>query len=178
VYFNLPYIEPWDIEKNAFLYKGSFTVIAHPPCERWGKYWGGGPNSKIKKLWGDDQGAFYHSLWCVRQFGGVIEHPEASKAFAFFGLPRPRRTGGWSEKDKYGGRSCCVAQGHYGHLAQKFTWLYAIIPNYPEMVWGKCVGKVHCELLSKKERTVTPVPFRNMLISWVGLNGFIKSNIV
>ncbi len=180
-------IDVWDKERDARLYKGPHKVIAHPPCERWGRYWGGGPmlhGTKNQKLLGDDNGCFAHALWAVRMFGGILEHPEASHAFDFYGLPRPSL--GWSQADKYGGRSCSVAQGHYGHMAQKLTWLYGVNIDFKELIWGKCPGKdlldegYHskeerarkiktgiCQRLSKKQRTLTPLQFRDLLISLV-----------
>jgi hypothetical protein len=50
VYFNDPRFDPWDINKNALLYRGDKKVIAHPPCKRWGRYWGGGPSAKVKRF--------------------------------------------------------------------------------------------------------------------------------
>lgn len=182
-------IDPWDKSRDARNFKGPGPVIAHPPCERWGRYWGGGPmlhGTDRQKILGDDDGCFAHALWSVRIFGGVLEHPEASHAFRFFGLPIPNQKGGWSETDKYGGRSACVAQGHYGHRAQKLTWLYAKIKNYPELIWGKCKGMERLDqgCHSTKERTIganymgkrlnkmnnlaTPMQFRDLLIEMVG----------
>ena len=185
VYFNDTTIEPWDIERNAMNYSGSLPVIAHPPCKRWGRYWSGGPSVKIKKHKGDDSGMFAKSLWAVRTFGGVIEHPEASHAWDWYGLGRPPRNGGWISADKYGGLTCCVAQGHYGHAAQKFTWLYYIGKTPIEFVWGKCKGKTKLELgphskedaqkirahkdykpikrISAEERLGTPLIFKDKL---------------
>lgn len=39
--------------------------------------------------------------------------------------------------DDHGGWTCCVYQGHYGHLSPKATWLYAVGVQLPEMRWGK-----------------------------------------
>jgi len=188
-YFNLEGVDPYDINRDARLYKGPHIVIAHPPCERWGRYWGGGPmlaRSDRQKLLGDDNGCFAHSLWAVRSFGGVLEHPEASHAFAYYGLPRPLQKGGWTAADKFGGRSCCVAQGAYGHKAQKLTWLYAKLDHYPELRWGLTPGMARmedgyhtkeerarairtgsCQKLSKRQRSETPPAFRDLLLSMV-----------
>lgn len=187
VYQDGPYSiaeEVWDEQRDARLYRGSLPVIAHPPCERWGRYWGGGPmlhGTDKQKLLGDDAGCFAHALWSVRSFSGVLEHPEASHAFKFFGLPIPKMSGGWTEPDRYGGRSCCVAQGHYGHRAQKLTWLYGVGINFNEFKWGKCPGKDRLDegfhsnderskvkarrnRTSTRENAETPVEFRDQLI--------------
>lgn len=179
----------WDELRDARLYRGPHKVIAHPPCERWGRYWGGGPmlhGTSRQRLLGDDAGCFAHALWAVRTFGGVLEHPEASHAFRFYGLPIPRYQGGWTEPDAYGGRSCCVAQGHYGHRGQKMTWLYGVGISFIELKWGRCLGKMKieqgchskeerarlvktgvCQRLSKRQRAETPIEFRDLLVALV-----------
>lgn len=146
IYFNDPDIDPWDIERDAMKYSGPYPVIAHPPCKRWGRYWSGGPSVKVKRHKGDDNGMFAKALWAVRTFGGVIEHPEASHAWDWYGLNKPYKNGGWQVADKFGALTCCVAQGHYGHSAQKFTWLYYIGDNPKELIWGPCKGKMKMEL--------------------------------
>jgi len=183
-YFGLPGVDPWDEERDARKYTESYPVIAHPPCERWGRYWSGGPSAKVKRKLGDDNGCFEHALDVVRSRGGVLEHPEASYAFKKFGLPIPKWHGGWTAPDHFGGRSCCVAQGKYGHQARKMTWLYAVLPQYPELKWGPSNGMKRldqgyhskaerariiktgvCQLLSKRQRQETPLEFRDLLIS-------------
>lgn len=182
-------VDPWDEARDARQYKGPHKVIAHPPCERWGRYWGGGPmlhGTEAQKKLGDDNGCFAHALWSVRTFGGVLEHPEASHAFHYFGLPIPKQSGGWTEPDKYGGRSCCVAHGNYGHRAQKLTWLYGVNIDFKDLIWGKTPGRDRsdeglrssnerarqiktgvCQRLSRRQRLITPEPFRDLLIEIV-----------
>jgi hypothetical protein len=179
-------VDPWDEERDARRYKGPWPVIAHPPCQRWGRYWSGGPSAHGTRKLGDDDGCFAHALWAARTFGGVVEGPEASHAWHWFGLPIPEFNGGWTELDRYGGRSCCVAQGHYGHRAQKMTWLYMVGTKYPELKWGRRPGMNRldegfhskeerrravrtgvCQRLSQRQRAITPEPFRDLLISMV-----------
>lgn len=134
--------DAWDVGRNAKLYDGPHKVIAHPPCERWGRYWSGGPSVKEQRTLGDDQGCFQYALMAVRKFGGVLEHPEASHAFKFFGIRKPNRNGGWiPAMDGYYGWVCCVEQGHYGHKARKATWLYYVGPvKPPDLTWGPSQG--------------------------------------
>ena len=141
VYFSVDGVDPWPESRDARRYRGPHRVVAHPPCKRWGRYWGGGPSAKVRRCMGDDEGCFAAALWSVRTFGGVIEHPEASHAWSWHGLPRPRRSGGWTQVDQFGGRSCCVEQGHYGHRARKATWLYAVGCGAPELTWGPSEGE-------------------------------------
>jgi hypothetical protein len=98
-YYGLPGVDPWDAERDARLYAGPYRVVAHPPCQRWGKFWAGQPlHIKLtgeRKIKGNDGGCFKAALATVRQFGGVLEHPEGSHAWAHFGLTKPPRRGGW-----------------------------------------------------------------------------------
>lgn len=127
-YFGLSEVDTWDEARDARRYDGPHPVVSHTPCPRWGKMWFGQPlQVKLtgeRKVKGDDDGCFAHSLYCVRKFGGVIEHPWGSYAWPHFGLNVPPRTGGWIVADFEGGWTCCVEQGRYGHYARKPTLLY------------------------------------------------------
>lgn len=132
-------IDAWDEARDARRYDGALPVVAHPPCERWGRFARGSPRNPVKVV-GDDGGCFQASLAAVRRCGGVIEHPADSKAWPRFGLPLPPRKG-WSPPDEYGGRSCYVDQGVYGHASKKPTWLYAVLPVFPELNWTRVWGR-------------------------------------
>lgn len=183
-YFGNWLIDPWDETRDARKYAGPWPVIAHPPCQRWGRYWSGGPSVRVRRKLGDDQGCFKSAVGSVRTWGGVLEHPEASHAFKKFKLPIPEWHGGWTEDDEFGGASCCVAQGHYGHASRKMTWLYAVRTIRPALMWGPTEPKIRmdlgfhsaeerrravktgvCQRLSHRQRLVTPEPFRDLLVS-------------
>lgn len=145
-YFNLEGVTPYDEERDARMYGGPHPVVAHPPCQRWGKLWAGQPlwikRTGERKRKGDDQGCFKSAIFDVRTYGGVLEHPCDSGAWAHFGLAKPPRTGGWIKADAHGGWTCCVEQGQYGHYARKPTWLYAVgVGPLPELRWGKREAK-------------------------------------
>lgn len=139
-YFGLPDVDPWDENRDARLYNGPHSVVAHPPCQRWGKMWAGSPSviarTGVRKKKGDDGGCFEAALRAVRQYGGVLEHPWQSHAWKHFNLRIPPRSGGWILSDQYGGFSCCVEQGRYGHYARKPTLLYVIGADLPDLDWG------------------------------------------
>ena len=135
VYFGVPGVDPWNIARDARLYPGPWPVVAHPPCARW---------SRLAKFCevrhglkvGDDSGCFESALASVRRWGGVLEHPAFSRAWAHFGLPRPEtKLAGWTLAPD-GGASCYVEQGRYGHPMKKATWLYAFGVALPELRWG------------------------------------------
>lgn len=189
-YFGLQDIDPWDQLRDARLYSGPNPVVAHPPCQRWGKMWFGSPNvvakTGVRKIKGDDGGCFKSALEAVRTYGGILEHPWGSHAWAHFGLNKPSRKGGWIVADEFGGWTCCVEQGRYGHYARKPTLLYAVGCDLPELDWGvgesripqevidrmgleraKKLGEVCCKGggVDSTPRIHTPYPFRNLLIS-------------
>lgn len=145
-YFGLACVDPWDKSRDARKYSGPLPVIAHPPCERWGRYWFGGPSAKVRRVLGEDGGCFEAALNSVRQWGGVLEHPEGSHAFARFGIARPPRCGGWIragiDDDAW---VCCVEQGHYGHRARKATWLYTTHQKPPTLIWGASISEARLD---------------------------------
>jgi hypothetical protein len=129
-------------------------------------------------------------LAAVRRWGGVLEHPCDSHAWAAFNLNRPPREGGWIPADMEGGWTCCVYQGHYGHFSGKPTWLYAkgVELSCAILRWGKCEQRLHPTALARhgyakarrigmmamvggkdktKIRNATPDEFRDLLLSMV-----------
>jgi len=185
-YGHLEGVECWGLpERDARDYRGPYRVVAHPPCQRWGKYWHGAPNKPHQHRAGEDGGCFAAALTAVRNYGGVLEHPAHSKAWEWFGLKKPSSSGGWVKADEFGGMVCHVEQGHYGHLSRKATWLYAAHVKTPELQWGPSEQRIHPRALElhgykkarrigmmamvggrdkKKIREATPPEFRDLLI--------------
>lgn len=165
VYWDLPDVDPWDEARDARKYAGPHPVVAHPPCQRWGRYWPGRPGHERKK-WGEDGGCFEAALKAARAHGGVLEHPAHSGAWVKFGLNYPPSVGGWIAAGLEGGWTCCVDQGHYGHRASKATWLFTSgVRSLPSLTWGRCDGEIAVERMGKQERARTPLPFRDLLLS-------------
>jgi hypothetical protein len=192
-YIGLPHVDPWDEARDARRYAGPHPVVAHPPCQRWGRYAKGGthPNSPRFEI-GDDDGCFAAALASVRRWGGVLEHPAHSKAWEWFSITAPGE-GGWrfdaAEPGGMWGWTCYVEQGFYGHFSRKPTWLYACLPEDvrpPELRWGRGKQRLHPVALERhgykkarrigmmamvggkdktKIRNATPPEFRDILIS-------------
>jgi hypothetical protein len=175
-------VEVWGVTRDARLYAGPWPCVLHPPCQRWGRYWSGGPSARVRRKLGDDGGCFESALASVRQWGGVLEHPEASHAWRTYGLTPPPKSGGWIPAGDGIGHTCCVEQGHYGHRARKATWLYAVGVELPALKWGKAEGKLrldqghhnHAERLilgethqriTARECLATPHEFAELLLS-------------
>ena len=167
VYFGLPDVDPWGKSRDAKQYRGPWPVVAHPPCARWSML-AAVNEARYGIPRGQDGGCFAAALHAVRKFGGVLEHPAESGAWRWFGLNRPPTCGGWVNADWLGGWTCCVAQRNYGHRARKRTWLYAVGVRLPSLRWGDgpLAGEIRTiERMGKRERLVTPEPFRNLLLS-------------
>jgi hypothetical protein len=196
-YFGVEGVDPWDVARDARLYAGPWPVVAHPPCERWGRFWHGSPRNPHQFKLGDDGGCFAAALTAVRRFGGVLEHPADSHAFKAFGLNVPPRSGGWVAADSLGGAACYVEQGFYGHAARKPTWLYAFGVKLPELRWGRGAQRLHPGLVAKygyayarrqgvvsliggkdkkAKRNASPLPFRDVLIAMATSGGMTMEN--
>lgn len=186
-YFDIEGVDPWDEARDARLYAGPWPVVAHPPCQRWGDMWMGSPlviaRTGVRKTLGDDGGCFAHALDTVRKFGGVIEHPEGSRAWDYFGLNKPPREGAWVAAYWQGGWTCRVEQIAYWHSVRKATWLYAFGVELPALQWGVDPRKlpsmvqpskariasgrtpsVNAHGIRDKLRNATPLAFRELLL--------------
>lgn len=164
IYFGRPDVEPYDVKRDAMTYRGPHPVVAHPPCARWCRLAG-----LVEKRWGhkkgDDGGTFAHALHCVRTYGGVLEHPAYSDAFAAFGLPIPTDKGGW-QMGLCGGWGCHVEQWHYGHRAKKATWLYAWgATELPSLRWGATPDNAP---VASGHAGSSTTERRRALVSWCG----------
>ncbi len=86
----------------------------------------------------------------------------------------------------FGGVTCYVEQGFYGHIARKGTWLYAFGVRPPALRWGEGEQRIHPRALElhgyekarrigmmamvggkdkKRIRDATPPDFRDLLLS-------------
>jgi hypothetical protein len=187
VYSGVAGVDPWPIERDARFYRGPYPIVAHPPCERWGRYWHGSPRKPHQYRLGDDSGSFSAALRSLVMCGGVLEHPAHSRAWEAFALPRPDRAGGW--RQERGFAVCQVEQGHYGHIARKATWLLAFRTELPELIWGPSPQRLPEYAIERygyskarrigvmaaiggkdktKIRAATPPEFRDLLLSIAG----------
>lgn len=168
----------YDVERNALTYRGDVPVVAHPPCQLWGKManvnfarWGGEHNRP-----GNDGGCFRFALETVNRCGGVLEHPADSYAWAAHGLLRPLATPRWMPCRE--GWVCEVWQSAYGHRARKRTWLYYRGERYPiEPRWSRPSGTYQIGFhdqrgksrnkptLGRREANATPESFANFLLT-------------
>jgi len=177
---NSPYkdagFDCYDKQRNALTYVGNNPVVAHPPCQLWGKMakinyirWGGEHNRP-----GNDGGCFRFALDTVNRCGGVLEHPAGSYAWSAYGLVKPLPNQ-WTQSGK--GWTCEVWQSAYGHKANKKTWLYYKGKAKPkDPIWDRPKGthqigfydqrgkERNKPTLSKYEANATPKAFMEYLI--------------
>jgi len=181
-YADLDGVDLWDEQRDARLYAGPHAVVAHPPCSRWCRLAG-----LVEARWGhkrgDDGGCFAAALDAVETYGGVLEHPAYSDAWAAYGLPVPPSSGGWQRNLFRPGAAAYVEQGRYGHPAKKATWLYAVGVDLPDLEWGHIADQDGWAAVSwcgnhvsdfwgngrtrvgKKLAAATPPRFRDVLIA-------------
>lgn len=172
-------VDAWDERRDARLYAGPHSVVAHPPCRLWINLgalnysrWGGEHNKP-----GNDGGCFASALASVRKWGGVLEHPAYTRAFAHHGIPDP--TPGWWQRSICGGWVCHVEQCRYGHQARKATWLYAVserpLPSLDWTItddredlaavsWLRNRGSEGKRRISRRLASATPAAFRDILV--------------
>jgi len=168
-YFGLDGVDPWDEQRDARQYAGPWPVVAHPPCQRWGRFWHGSTRKPHQFRLGHDQGCFAAALYAVAMNGGVIEHPADSHAWRYFEIEPPKRFAGWrpttnprrSNWDDDAGNvlsnanlpgewwTCYVEQGHYGHMSRKPTWLLAQGVSLPDLDWSKGAQRLHPTALAR-----------------------------
>jgi len=154
VYFGL--CDAWDIARDASRYAGPFPVVAHPPCRSWGRY------SHLAKPRPGERELALLAVDFVRSFGGVLEHPHASKLWRAAGLPSVGR------RDEFGGFTLLVDQAWWGHPAPKPTWLY-VVGREPESLPALPVSLLRpgrrVENLCAADRERTPEAFASFLVS-------------
>ena len=171
-YATMPDVDTWPKERDARNYLGPHPVVAHPPCQLWVNFaalnykrWGGQHNRP-----GNDGGCFAHALWCVQEFGGVLEHPAFSNAWKEYGLPPPVASR-WYNIPDTDDWVAEVWQSAYGHLARKRTWLYYHGAKPLEANWERNPGTHQCgwfdrnkPTLGKREASLTPPAFAEYLV--------------
>ena len=165
VYKQMVGVDAWDAERDARAWPGGCPVVAHPPCRAWGRL-----RQFAKPRSGEKELALF-ALRQIRQFGGVLEHPAESSLWNEAFLPKPGEF-----QDEYGGWSIAVEQFHWGHRAEKATWLYIVgcAPRDLPPIPFRPGRPTHCvrptksyprlPSITKAEREHTPPAFAEWLV--------------
>lgn len=107
--------DPWDASRDARNFPGGSPIVAHPPCRGWGQLRGLSHATEEEKALGP------FAVAQVRQWGGVLEHPQLSSLWRACDLPRPG-----AARDEFGGYTIAAPQWWWGHRAEKWTWFYIV----------------------------------------------------
>lgn len=105
-YYQVPELDLWDIKRDAYNFKGTNKVIAHPPCAQW---------SKLKSLANENKKEKDLAYFCyekIKENGGIFEHPVGSEFFKKIDLSR--------------GKLYKVFQSDFGFIARKPTLLWFV----------------------------------------------------
>lgn len=169
IYKSFPGVDCYDAQRGALTFPGGMPIIAHPPCRTWGKL------RQFSTL--APAGEHALAIWAVdqvRQWGGILEHPEGSSLWTEAGLPAPL----CGTRDYLSaGREYTlrVDQHWWGHQARKRTWLFICgiplgrLPALP-VVLGEPRYTVtggrpwHKKGLSPGARDKTPLAFAQWLV--------------
>jgi hypothetical protein len=176
----------WGESRDARTYAGPYPVVAHPPCQlwvnlaavNWKRY---GRQCPAWYPGGDDGGRFAAALRCVRAYGGVLEHPASSHAWAHYRLSTPWRDPAepsqWAhsllvDNERRDEWVCEVWQSAYGHKARKRTWLLYCGKRPPfDLRWDRTPGTHQVgwfdrvkPTVGKREASATPEAFALELI--------------
>lgn len=165
-YKQIPGTDVYDIDRDARTWPGGRPGVFHPPCRTWGRL------RQFAKPRDDEKALGPWAVEQVRKFGGVLEHPAESTLFAHCGMPRPGQF-----PDQWGGYTIAIDQFHFGHRAEKSTWLYVVgcepddLPPIPRREGSPthCVRptKSYPRLpsITKPEREHTPPPLAHWAVA-------------
>lgn len=103
LYKQIPGIDVWDEDRDAYFFTGSNPVITHAPCAQW---------SQMKGFANDNPDEKELAFFCLQKVlrnGGIFEHPAGSSFFKEAGI----------ERNIYS-----VDQSWWGFPARKRTFLF------------------------------------------------------
>lgn len=142
----------YDFDRNALTWPGGAPGIFHPPCRSWGQL-----SHMAKPRPGERELALW-AMAQVRRWGGVLEHPYASRLWRESGCLR------FGIRDSHGGVLVPVMQSWFGHRAPKKTALYIVGP-VPDLTWCRDKPTVTTvERMGRPERERTPKAFAAWLV--------------
>jgi hypothetical protein len=136
-------VDCYDAERDALTWPGGSPGIYHPPCRSWGQL-----SHMAKPRPGERELALW-SMAMIRKFGGVLEHPFASR------LWKESRCTSFGTRDDFGGVLVPFYQSWFGHRAQKKSCLYVVgpVPVFPP---GEFPVSAYVEDMGRAERERTP----------------------
>ena len=144
-YYQIPGLDLWDINRDAYNFTGNNLVIAHPPCQQW---------SKLKSFAKDNQREKDLAFFCLEQVnknGGILEHPAGSSFFKAANINMRK--------------VISVNQSWWGFPAPKRTYLYynGVRPISSPLSLDRPIQSV--EKMSRKNRSKMPLAFCQWLVN-------------
>jgi len=77
LYYTLPGVDCWGLDRDANKYPGPHPIVAHPPCGPWGQF-------KWRCFKQSPQDGI-NAIELVHKYGGVIEQPRGSTLYRDYG---------------------------------------------------------------------------------------------
>ena len=114
VYKTMPSVDAFDADRDARSVAPIGPIVAHPPCRGWGRM-----RQFASLVRADEKALAQFAVRAVQAHGGVLEHPARSSLWLAECLPLPG-----DGPDAHGGFTVELDQFHFGHRAEKRTWLY------------------------------------------------------
>lgn len=81
-YYQIPNLDIYNKQRNAYTYTGNNFIIAHPPCQQW---------SRLKFFALENKQEKDLAPFCLEQVnknGGILEHPHGTTFFKEMGIPK------------------------------------------------------------------------------------------
>lgn len=163
IYKTMPAVDCYDIDRDARTFNSNLPIVAHPPCRAWGRL------RQFAKPREDEKELGLLAVDLVRKNGGVLEHPAQSTLFTARNLPKPAEF-----YDEFGGYTIEIEQYHFGHRAEKKTWLYIVGCNRLPKIPFRPGRATHCvrptksyprlPSITKPEREKTPPELAKWLV--------------
>lgn len=126
VYYSIPGVECFDLNRDVRSFTGGSSIVAHPVCAPWSAF--------CSHQWKPVDGVKDLGPLCVewlKKCAGILEHPAYSRLFQACDLPMPGHRKGdlWTLE---------VSQAWWGYSMLKKTWLVfngiepdEVIPTIP-----------------------------------------------
>ena len=157
LYKQIPGVDVWDEDRDAYFFTGSNPVITHAPCAQWSRM------KAFAKDNPDEKELAYFCLNKVLRNGGIFEHPASSSFFKEAGI----------ERNIYS-----VDQSWWGFPARKRTYLFfhkckplamPLANELPKYVLGinsklTPAQKAARKDMPKSQRATTVIPFAQWMI--------------
>lgn len=144
-YKQIPGLDLWDADRDAYLFTGTNPVIVHPPCQQW----------SMLKAFAHDRPKEKELAWfClekVKRNGGILEHPAGSSFFAAAGI-KP---------------TISVDQIWWGFPARKRTYLYFVGCRPLSFPLSFDLPKTTVQNMDKKKRSRMTVAFCQWLVDCI-----------